>query len=117
MKPTGADLYLLYKCPKCSQEHPVTIKETKFPGGMLCVCGCKIMFDPIEHVHLNIQYQRKTKGTPLDKTKGVVYNQRVVQSLVGLGYKKADVTRVYKEAYATLGNEEEVIVQQLLRLL
>lgn len=127
MKPTGADLSLLYTCPKCGQVHPASIKETKFPGGVLCYCGNQITFDTIYHVDLKIDYigKGKSKGGALDKPAKQVYNgpigmkTNVIDGLVKLGYRRGLVRERYKTLLPNLpdpSNEQDVI-NRLLKVL
>lgn len=119
MKPNGADLYLLYTCPDCSQVHSATIKETKFPGGVLCYCGHQIKFDPIEHVHMKIDYGIRKEERKAEKVKDRAYRGDVMKALTNLGYKSSDVSKAYKKVYDSIpdhGNVEDII-QRVLRAL
>lgn len=124
MKPKTADVFFVYQCEKCGQQHQASIKETKFPGGVLCFCGSQIRFDPIKHVHLNIEYVR-TKNKGLDKPAKSLYNgprayrTQVINSLVKLGYTRGQVRNAYSSILQDLpdpSNDEDVI-KRLLKVL
>lgn len=123
MKPTGADLWLIYTCNKCGQEHQATIKETRFPGGVLCCCNNRIVFDPIQKVKINVNYlsphHKKLNQIVKENKLGKVYHAGAVQSLKKLGWSEKYIFQKYKEVYDNIPDptNPESIIEYLIKVL
>lgn len=112
LKPKSVDLYLVYGCPNCGAEHTATREETIFPGGVLCNCGEKIIFQPIKTITVRPNYEPENKS-PAKKIDKVQSNHDdVVALLVGLGYNKL----VARRRVAELSHlKDEQIIETLLK--
>lgn len=66
IKPIGADIWLIYECA-CGLRHEARVKETVFPGGILCSCGKELRLKPIERTILNHIYKDEAKPLYAEK--------------------------------------------------
>lgn len=89
LKPKSVDLYLVYGCPSCGAEHTATREETIFPGGVLCYCGEKIKFQPIDTIKVIPNYREKLAKSAVKIDKTDKKHDDVVALLVGMGYNRS----------------------------
>lgn len=113
LKPKSVDLYLVYGCPNCGAEHTATREETIFPGGVLCGCGEKIRFQPIDTIKVIPNYREKPVKTTVKVEKTENNHEDVVALLVGMGYNKS-YARDKVEKLKNLSEKEilEVILRE-----
>lgn len=119
IKPISAEVYLKYRCSKCSCEWTKTPKEVIKLRGMVCgSCNHYDKFEPITRVDVIPVYDDKTHNrdnetsdvkTQVSKLNDVQINS--INAMVNLGYKRADVTSVVKSV--DLKTEEEYILHFL----
>ena len=78
LEPCGANIYLKYKCPKCSFINEVTYGEVTKLGGAMCGCGYVMSFKPVETAKVQLIY---TDGTIVTKGKKSKQQKRQKQSV------------------------------------
>lgn len=106
LKPTSAEVWFKYLCPKCGCQFLKTIKEIKYVGKEVCYCGYVLEFERMELVNVNPVYGCTTKTTRINPSfipskpklpeppdnKILQTNINLTNGLVQLGYKKATAT-------------------------
>lgn len=115
MEPATADVYLVYRCPKCESEHQMTVAETRFPGGVLCWCGAELRFKPVKRVDVSPEYVVTTEVKQEREVRPTRDNslvEQVVVALGGLGYSERQA-REEIERLPTLGSVEDYLREVL----
>ena len=100
LKPKKTEVCLIYVCPKCEQEWHQSIKETKFPGGVLCYCDAELSFLPVTKVNVELKYKDDKDDKEYQEEKEEKEEkdfEEVVVSLTNLGFKKSEARKLVKE--------------------
>ena len=115
IEPYGFEVSLVYKCGKCGTLHYCSREETIFPAGILCYCGEKLKLKGIDSFDVSANFSgagsQAAKPAPEIKREdpdmdNFMFNQ-VVETLVSLGYKRAEAKdRVSKNITSTDTLEE-----------
>ena len=81
LKPTSADYYLKYICPKqtCKNEHWLSYKEAKVKGFKI-VCDCGKIYSPLPIAKIKICYQKPKQNTFSKKEISLPENPTVGES-------------------------------------
>lgn len=88
--PSAADVYLIYKCPRCAITHTITRAETVSPGKILCPCGESFALKPIREINVQPVYEPEASPKVSKEAVGHSWDD-AVKALEGYGYKRSKV--------------------------
>lgn len=110
VRPDKFNVELVYLCPDCGYDHEVEIEETVFPGGVRCVCGKKIKFEPVASVAVTPTYGKPMKKTEDEKSEPVrdTLLDDAIAALMGLGFMKKEATE-FVYAHSILPSVEDFV--------
>ena len=110
LTPSRYEVQLVYECPSCELEHYATVEETRFPGGVLCYCGDKIKFKPIQGTSLSLKSKgRKERKPNPQKNKDSKLLEDLVSALCSVGYKKSEAKIRAKESLDVCDNLQDCL--------
>jgi hypothetical protein len=119
LKPIDYDVHLKYRCPSCSQDHWLSLKQCQTKGFKV-VCDCNEVFKPKRIDKFNISFHKKKKPSS-DTVDVETIPQKLLnnatQVLVGYGFSKAEAELLINKAYATSPtNSLGDLIKQSLKL-
>ena len=137
VKPSDADVNLIYNCPNCAASNYVTPKEARLIQKIVCNnCEAFLELKPIEKINLHIDYAN-TSFLPVKNAVGGLLKEKiyrpgkqvaappanglsdVLDSLVNLGFKRKEAAARIEKAVFILGNSEagpEMVLEKALTL-
>lgn len=99
LRPTKIEGHLEYRCPNCSLEHWLTLRETQTKGFKV-VCTCDTVFGVKTVDKLKIKY--KNKPNPIDSTTQKVPDIELVNkcmaALGSYGFEKSEIEPIVIDA-------------------
>ena len=122
IKPIDSSVSLIYACPKCSQQHWISLKASQTKGYKI-VCDCDEVFRPKRVNKIKILYvtngikqtgNEKINDIEAIKNTSPINNipadllESCVSVLSGYGFTKSEASELIKQTYKT-HNKKDVI--------
>jgi hypothetical protein len=119
VKPIDSSISLIYCCPKCSNQHWISLKAAKTKG-FIIVCDCDQVFKPKTVETIKIIYKKKNQSskqpssleqnTPDTKIPHQLLD-KCTESLTNYGFTKNEASILLNKAYSvhTENNPLELI--------
>ena len=121
LKPSKANVDLIYTCPQCKSEHWVKPKETRLVGKILCSCDTLMELMPIVKVNVDPVYEVKEQPEVVltHKTTKKVggLEQQAIEQLIGFGWTQTEAKKLLdralqKHTYHTLAELVKAAMQE-----
>jgi len=79
-KPIELDVHLKYRCPECSRDHWLALRESQTKG-FIIVCECQTIIKPKLVQNIKVEYVKKVKPKPVTPVaESVIINVPVEES-------------------------------------
>jgi hypothetical protein len=110
LKPTNIDINLIYKCPTCSIDHWLTLKEAQEPKFIIvCYCGNKFKVKTIDNVSLKYKKSNKSESKANEDNIPIDILNACCTILVGYGFEKKEAIDLIRKAYKKLSEDQRCI--------
>lgn len=131
LKPIDADVHFKYRCPKCSIEHWISLREAQTKNFKI-VCDCSKVFSPKRVSKIKIKYHkthnRKSSITEKQAAPNTIQpipqNQIITEinndlldkcsnALMAYGFTKAEAKDLIKQTYYTNPSDDAGLLIKL----